>query len=46
MNVLLQYFSAEHLDEFNEEDITSLKSFVSLWWEKHKRALPGKGCSP
>jgi len=42
MNVLLQYLSAEHLDEFNKEDITSLKSFVSLWWEKHKRALPGR----
>lgn len=40
MNVFLQYLSVEHLDEFNEEEIGSLKSFVSRWWEKHKRPIP------
>jgi len=40
MDILLQYLSLEHLEKFNEEEISSLRSFVSRWWEKNKQIIP------
>jgi repressor LexA len=40
LDVLINYLSVEHLEKFNEDEINSLKSFVSRWWEKHKPSIP------
>jgi|GEM_PF-3035681 len=40
MNVLLEYLSVEHLENFNEEEMSNLNAFVACWWEKHKQVIP------